>query len=214
MMMFLSRYRYQLVLAVLLLVVLAQPLAMHFSPRLSRAALMVWLLQFVTLAGLALGASLAALGSWLSKTPSVRESLRRWTLTLALLLVAGVGLSGVAMILKRGLPYGSFLLPFDQTTWCDPASSGFVAGDLTPRQKMLGGVVRTVLKPGGRAASREAILAQLGPSEDDAALASPGQELIYRLGPEHESLFAIDDDWLLIRFDESGQFQGFQIRPD
>lgn len=213
--MFLSRYRYQLIIAVLGLVVLAQPLLMHYSPgMISRVTPLVWLLQIATLAGLALGAGLAAFGSWLSKTPAVRESFRRWTLTLALLTVAGVGLSGVAVLLKRGLPYGSFLRPFDQATWCGPASSAFVAGDLTPRQKMLGDVVRTVLKPGGRAATREAILAQLGPSETDAADNSSGQELIYRLGPEHDSLFAIDDDWLLIWFDESGRFQGFRIRAD
>lgn len=213
--MIVSQYRYQLLLAVLVLAVLAQPLAMHFSPQmLSRAALLVWLLQLAVLSGLALAAGLTAMGSWLSKTPAVRTSFRRWTVTLVLLLVAGVGLSGVALRLKRGLPYGSFLRPFDQTTWCNPASSAFAAGDLTPRQKMLGDVVRTVLKPGGRAATREAILAQLGPSETDAADNSSGETLIYRLGPQLDSLFAIDDDWLLIWFDESGRFQGFRIRAD
>ena len=213
--MFLSRYRYQLVLAVLMLVVLAQPLLMHYSPRMiSQSVLLIWLLQIAVLAGLALAVVLTALGSWLSETPAVRGSWRRWTLTLALLTVAGVGLSGMAVLLKRGLPYGSFLRPFDQPTWCDPDSSAFVEDDLTPRQKMLGSVVRTVLKPGGQAATREAILAQLGPSETDAADDSAGQQLVYRLGPQHESLFAIDDDWLVISFDERGRLLQFQIRAD
>ncbi len=106
------------------------------------------------------------------------------------------------------------MAPFDQAAWCDPGSANFIPGDLTPRQKMLGAVVRSVLKPGGQAATREAIVAQLGPSEDSELFASMGHDLIYHLGPQHDSIFAIDEDWLLIWLDESGRFVRFEIRAD
>jgi hypothetical protein len=212
---FLARNRYQLVFASLVLVVLAQPLALHFNPgMISRYAFLVWLVQVAAGLGLALGAVVAGLRWWQSTSSVARERCRRWGLTLALLLVAGLVLSAGSILLKRGLPYGSFLRPFDRTAWCDPQSADWVDGDLTPRQKMLGAVVRTVLPPGGIAATREAIVSHLGPPEKDDLFAPTRRGLSYRLGPQHDSMFAIDDDWLLIWLDESGRFLQWEIRAD
>jgi MFS family permease len=212
---FLARNRYQLVFASLALMVLAQPLVLHFNPgMISRRAFLVWLVQVLAGLGMALGAVVAGLWWWLVKSPVVRERCRRWGLTLSLLLVAGLVFSAGSILLKRGLPYGSFLLSFDRDGWCDPKSADWVNGDLTPRQKMLGAVVRTVLKPGGIAATREAIVSHLGPTEKDDQFDPTRGGLSYRLGPQHDSMFAIDDDWLLIWLDDHENFLRFEIRPD
>lgn len=212
---FFAANRYQLVFAAVVLLVLVQPLALHFNAgMISRHAFTVWLVQVVSGLGLMLGTALAGLWLWLSKSTVVRERCRRWGLTLALLLVAGLVSGFSSILLKRGLPYGAFLRSFDRTAWCDDSAANWVAGDLTPRQKMLGAVVRNVLKPGGLAATREEIVAQLGPPEGEETLVSTGRDLSYRLGPQHDSMFAIDDDWLLIWLDDAGRFQRFEIRPD
>jgi hypothetical protein len=212
---FLARNRYQLVFASMVLVVFVQPLALHVNPgMISRHAFLVWLVQVAAGLGLLLAAAVAGFWWWLSNSPVVRERCRRWGVTLALLLMVGLVFSAGSILLKRGLPYGAFLLPFDRNAWCDENSADWVDDDLTPRQKMLGAVVWTVLKPRGATATRETIVSLLGPTEGDDLFDSTGRDLSYRLGPQHDSMFAIDDDWLLIWLDDHGQFQRFEIRAD
>ena len=50
---------------------------------------------------------------------------------------------GFVALVSRGLPTGSHVLHFDRAAWLAPTSSEHVAGDITPRQKMLGDVVHT-----------------------------------------------------------------------
>lgn len=117
---------------------------------------------------------------------------------LVLVPLAGCLMFGSSIALSRlvrgSLPSGSHLLEFDAETWHDPASSDFVRGDITPRQKMLGSVVEH-LTPN---LDRGDIAALLGPSLDTPYFASLDRDLIYILGPERDRDLGIDSEWLLI----------------
>jgi hypothetical protein len=127
---------------------------------------------------------------------------------------AGIVCIAAAVGLERGisggLPFGSRLQEFDPAIWKAPGSGEFISGDITPRQKMLGDVVANVLPGRGR----EELTALLGPSLDTTYFASTGRDMIYVLGPERTSLFAIDSEWLLIWLDESGRFERYEIAGD
>jgi hypothetical protein len=116
----------------------------------------------------------------------------------------------IRILIGYGLPAGSCLLAFDATVWQDPSSSEFVKDDITPRQKMLNQVVREVI-PGRTRAEVEALL---GPSLDTPYFASIGRDLIYVTGPQRDSLFAIDSEWLLIWLDQQGRVARFDIVSD
>jgi hypothetical protein len=130
-------------------------------------------------------------------------------LPLAGLLVAGAT-TGLARLIRGGLPSGSHISEFDPAVWRDPTSSNFVQGDITPRQKMLGSVVERLAPP----LDRYEIEAFLGPSLDTPYFANTGRDLIYILGPERDSLVRIDFEWLAIWLDDSNQFERFQIFTD
>jgi len=116
----------------------------------------------------------------------------------------------VSRLVRGSLPTGSHLLEFNAKTWQDPASSEFVRGDITPRQKMLGSVVER-LEPSLRRGEIEALL---GPSLETPYFASLDRDFIYILGPERDSFFGIDSEWLLIWLDESGRFERYAIHND
>jgi hypothetical protein len=127
---------------------------------------------------------------------------------------AGLLLFAVVYALSGGirgpLPAGSHLLKFDSVRWRQAASSESPHGDISVRQKMLGDVVSHVLPGHGR----QELEQLLGPSLDTAYFADSGRDLIYLLGRERGSLFAIDSEWLLIWLDERGRVKGYQIRTD
>lgn len=75
---------------------------------------------------------------------------------------------------------------------------------------MLGDVVHRVVSEG----TRDEIIAKLGPSEDDGYLSSSGRDVIYCTGPQRNSSFAIDNEWLLIWFDSDGHTSRYEIRSD
>ncbi len=111
--------------------------------------------------------------------------------------------------IRSALPTGSHLLAFAPEVWLDSRSSQFVGGDITPRQKMLGSLVKQF-----RASqSRVELEAILGPSLQTPYFGSTGRDLIYRLGPERDSFFAIDSEWLLIWLDRD-HFERFEIYTD
>jgi hypothetical protein len=112
--------------------------------------------------------------------------------------------------IARQLPTGSHVRPFDRAAWNHPRSSDSVEGDITPRQKMLADVVNRVL-PGK---TRQEIEEKLGASLDSPYFGSSGRDLIYVTGPERDSMFAIDSEWLLIWLDESGRFERYEIATD
>lgn len=134
----------------------------------------------------------------------------------ARLLVALTGLLffasfwGLASMTRATLPTGSHLLAFDASVWRDPASSEFVSGDITPRQKMSGDLVNTVLPR----LNRQEVESLLGPSLETPYFQSTGRDLIYVLGPERDSMFMIDFEWLLIWLDTLGQFERYAIYTD
>lgn len=133
-----------------------------------------------------------------------------------LLIAAGLSLIGVAAvaalarIIPSGLPAGSLLATFDSVAWRQPASAEFVDGDVTVRQKMLGDLVKNLL-PGRTRAELEAIL---GPSLDTPYFKESGSDLIYVLGPQRDSFFPIDSEWLLIWVDSSERFERYAIYTD
>lgn len=135
---------------------------------------------------------------------------RSWCATLAIICCTGIGLSVASVVYARGLPVGSFSSPFDQELWSARSSSQYISADITARQKMLGDVIRTIVVNG----NKQDILDKLGPSESDGYFSSSGRDLIYRTGPQRDSLFAIDSEWLLIWFDSTGHTSRYEIRSD
>ena len=125
------------------------------------------------------------------------------------------GLSVFAVFLALGnvlpspLPTGSYDKDFDREVWMDAESTDYKAGDITPRQKMLADVVKRL--PGENRAELEKML---GPSLDTPYFQSTGRDLIYVTGPERDSLFGIDSEWLLIWVDENGTYKRHAIVTD
>ena len=117
---------------------------------------------------------------------------------------------GLARVIQGALPTGFHLLEFDSGVWQDPRSSEFVQGDITLRHKMLSSVVDR-LEPTQDRVQLEALL---GPSLDTPYFESTGRDLIYILGPERDSFFGIDSEWLLIWLDDSGHFERYGINTD
>ena len=61
---------------------------------------------------------------------------------------------------------------------------------------------------------RVKIEALLGPSLDTPYFENTGRDLIYILGPERDSFFGIDSEWLLIWLDDSGHFARYGVNID
>jgi len=81
---------------------------------------------------------------------------------------------------------------------------------MSPRQKMLKSTIETnVLNK-----TREQVISVLGPPTETSHFKSSGRDLAYYLGPERDSLFGIDSEWLLIWFDKEGKVSKYQIAVD
>jgi hypothetical protein len=115
----------------------------------------------------------------------------------------------LANVLPSQLPSGSYDRQFGREAWLDPESANHISGDITPRQKMLAEVVKKL--PGLR---RSEIENMLGPTLDTAYFQSTGRDLIYITGPERDSLFGIDSEWLLIWLDENGIYKRHAVVTD
>ena len=128
---------------------------------------------------------------------------------------AFVGLSAFAAFLVLGnvlatpLPSGSYEKQFDHGAWLDPESTAYTTGGITPRQKMLADVVKRL--PGQSRVELENIL---GPTLDTPYFKSTGRDLIYVTGPERDSFFGIDSEWLLIWVDENCIYKRHAIVTD
>jgi hypothetical protein len=107
------------------------------------------------------------------------------------------------------LPTGSYDKDFDPEVWLGAESTDYKAEDITPRQKMLADVVKRL--PGK---NRTHLETMLGPSLDTTYFQSTGRDLIYVTGPERDSLFGIDSEWLLIWLDENGIYKRHAIVTD
>lgn len=148
---------------------------------------------------------------WMSARETESKLVRgNWFATLAFTFAIGIGVSIASAAYGGGLPTGSFTMQFDQLLWSDSSSAAHVSGDITPRQKMLGSVVRHIVENG----QKQDIIEQLGPSEDDGYFASSGRDLIYCTGPQRDSPMPIDNEWLLIWFDSSGRTARYEVWSD
>ena len=74
---------------------------------------------------------------------------------------------------------------------------------------MLGAVVAKLPQK-----SRAQIEQTLGPSLETAYFMSTGRDIIYILGPERDSIFGLDSEWLLIWLDENEVFERYEIARD
>ncbi|WP_202943211.1 hypothetical protein [Thiobacillus denitrificans] len=126
---------------------------------------------------------------------------------------AGIAACAISLVLgsllPNSLPSGSYYRTFDRGASLDPASASYVKGDIAPRQKMLADVVGQL--PGK---SRYALEVMLGPSLDTSYFKDSGRDLIYITGPQRDSLFAIDSEWLLIWVDDKGIYERHAIVTD
>jgi hypothetical protein len=165
-----------------------------------------------TLLGLLILAVWGAVGAFAAHRRG--SSISRLHRTFVVLLLAGVVIFasaiGLARVIRGTLPTGSHVLEFAPAVWRDQNSSEFVQGDITPRQKMLGSLVKRF----GRAQNRAELEALLGPSLATPYFTSTGRDLIYVLGAERDSFFGIDSEWLLIWLDDSGHFERYEIYTD
>ncbi len=147
---------------------------------------------------------------WIAlKDPNTRQRCRQWCLTFSIALVIAVACTLASEAYSRGLPMGSFTKSFDSKVWIDPASEEYRSGDITSRQKMLGDVIRSVVKNG----TRENIISQLG-KPIIGRLSSPDVDTTYRTGMQRDSFLAIDSEWLSIWFDESGHVTRWKVWSD
>ena len=158
---------------------------------------------------LSLVAALWALVVWLiERYPTVRQDQRQWCFTFGLICVIAVTITAVSVAYARGLPMGSYARTFDSNVWFDPESEKFQPGDITPRQKMLGDVIGSVVRNG----TRENIISQLGPPIV-GRLSEVSVDTTYCTGPQRDFL-KIDNEWLSIWFDESGHVTRWEVWSD
>ncbi len=104
---------------------------------------------------------------------------------------------------------GSFAMSFDRQVWINPTSSEDTKGDITPRQKMLGDVIHSIVRNG----TREDIITQLGPGTE-GRLSGTDVDTTYCTGTQRDSFFRIDNEWLSIWFDESGNVTRWEVWSD
>ena len=115
-------------------------------------------------------------------------------------------------VVSLALAYGTHFLynhqKFNSEIWQNPNSARYVSYDLTPRQRMLEDVVKNVL-PGSNQSKIESLL---GKSTKTGYFSSSERDLIYMLGAERG--LGVDSEWLLIWFDNSGNFERYDIVTD
>ena len=124
----------------------------------------------------------------------------------------GISIAGIWILivgyLPQNLPTGSDQLRFDSNLWKNSESAPLPQDLVTLRQKMLKDAVEDIL-PGK---SKEEIIDLLGPSTETPNFRGR-YDLIYVLGPERDSIFGIDYEWLLIHL-KDGKFQKYSIHSD
>ena len=139
--------------------------------------------------------------------PSERKRLRSTCLTFALMAGTAILCTAASGLLARGLPFGSFVKSFDSGAWIAEQATHSVGGDITPRQKMLGDAIQTVVRNG----PREQIRAQFGQPVERRLTKN---DWTYVTGPQRDSPFRIDSEWFSIWFDDSGRVDRWQVWSD
>ncbi|MBY6189931.1 hypothetical protein KUV22_05800 [Microbulbifer agarilyticus] len=131
-------------------------------------------------------------------------SAKNWLLVTAFLMLSQGCTDGL------GLPSGSDVLAFDSALWKSEHSTVDFDDDLiSSRQKMLGDLLRNVI-PGK---SGDEIRHLLG-APADIRRAGGGYDFIYYMGPQRDSFFPVDSEWLLIWLDSDGYFERYELYSD
>lgn len=202
----------QLVLVILVTAFFSlQALPHHFTPLHNGGISILYLfLAMLLISTIVVSALIALLGVILARVSTSRAGWQKWFATFVLMLGVAAGLTTCNFAYARGLPVGSYARSFDQQAWAQPASGQHVSGDITIRQKMLGDVIHSIVQ--GK--SKTSILTLLGPSDGSSYFSESGRDLIYHMGPQRDSFFAIDSEWLLIWFDSTGRVSRYEIWSD
>lgn len=108
------------------------------------------------------------------------------------------------------LPSGSNLMKFNSSVWKTEDSQSWKEDGISVREKMSGDLLFNVL-PGKTKTEIEELL---GTSLETNNFKSIAKNLIYYLGPERDSFFAIDSEWLLIWIDDNNKFKKYKIVND
>lgn len=141
------------------------------------------------------------------------KTMSAWSRTAGHIALAGIAACAAALVLgsllPNSLPSGSYDKAFDRGVWLDPASASDVNENITPRQKMLADVVSKLPSQ-----NRSALEMMLGTSLDTGYFKESGRDLIYLTGPQRDSFFGIDSEWLLIWLDENGIYKRHAIVSD
>lgn len=111
---------------------------------------------------------------------------------------------------KENLPTGSYELSFDSNLWKNEVSLEIDDNFITLRQKMLGDLANNHLL--GK--SQKELIRLLGIPSEKMDPDGDGPALSYPTGPQRDSYFAIDSEWLIVEFNEQGAAHKFSIRAD
>ena len=127
----------------------------------------------------------------------------------ALLGISIIGLMvSLGGLLPQNLPTGSDLLKFDSAVWKADEAKPLPKDLVTSRQKMLKDLVENVLPN----KSRDEIVHLLGQSTETSNFRGR-YDLIYVLGPQRDSVFGLDYEWLLIHL-RHGKFKRYSVAVD
>ena len=111
---------------------------------------------------------------------------------------------------RQVLPEGSYELDFDSDVWIQEDSTLFRESSATIKQQMLGDLINGILK--GK--NRQEIMGLLGPPSEKMDPDGKGRSLSYPTGPQRDSYFAIDYQWLIIKFDSSNMYESSYLASD
>ena len=102
--------------------------------------------------------------------------------------------------LPRALPSGSDKIKFESKSWKNYKN----------RQLMIKDLVKKVCPN----KSEKELIALLGTSLKTDYFKYSDKDLIYFTGPQRDSFFSLDSEWLLIWVDEQGVFKKYKIVND
>ena len=108
------------------------------------------------------------------------------------------------------LPSGSDKLKFDAIIWKDERSVEFDGTEPTQRQQMLQSLISKYLE--GK--SRKQVISLLGVPSSKMDPDGKGSSLSYPTGPQRDSYFAIDYEWLIIEFNSEGIYEDYYLASD
>ena len=111
---------------------------------------------------------------------------------------------------KQVLPSGSYELIFVSSVWKKSETAKWREGEDSVRQQMLGSLINENLA--GK--SREQVINLLGSPSTKMDPDGEGPSLSYPTGPQRESYFGVDYEWLIIQFDSKNNYKSYYLASD